>query len=105
MTPPQPNENDSCKSTSPRLTVEALLNLINDKAQFVQFTLDHDRLEESSLALLQIVFPDWFSTSPKNHLKLVQCTNGITNKRTFNFNVVFSLHLFFLYVRLLSNEM
>lgn len=69
-------------SSTPRLTVEGLLNLLNDKVDFVPFTVDHDNFEESSLQLLQLVFPDWFVEGSK-HLKLAQCTDGITNKRKY----------------------
>lgn len=69
----------SCSST-PRLTFESLLNLLNDKADYVAFSVDHENFEQSSRDLLKIVFPEWFICGSK-HLKLTQCTEGITNKR------------------------
>ena len=88
---PAPNLNGNLSSTSstPRLTVESLLNLLNDKAKFVPFSVDHENFEQSSLQLLKLVFPDWFTSNSK-HLKLVQCTDGITNKRKFccSYNII-----------------
>ena len=73
-------------SVTPRLTVECLLNLLNDRTDFVPYTVDYSNFEASSLDLLRLVFPEWFRNNVsnnnwKNHLKLVQCTDGITNKR------------------------
>lgn len=76
---PQTNSPTSTSST-PRHTVESLLNLLNDKAEFVAFTADHENFDQSCLDLLKRVFPLWF-TSGSKHLKLAQCTDGITNKR------------------------
>lgn len=73
-------ENLSNNST-PRLTVQELLVLLNEKAGFVSFNLDHDNFEKSTLELLKLVFPEWFMGDESKHLKLAQCTDGITNKR------------------------
>lgn len=78
--PLQNGTTNPSNSTTPRLTVEYLLNLINDKAEYIAFSVDHENFEQSSLDLLKIVFPEWFVTGSK-HLKLTQCTEGITNKR------------------------
>ena len=80
---PAPLQNGSSSpdsSSTPRLTIESLLSLLNDKAEYVKFSVDHENFEQSSLELLKIVFPEWFLTGSK-HLKLAQCTEGITNKR------------------------
>lgn len=74
------NGSSSSNTSTPRLTVEAILNLLNDKTRFVPFKVDHDNFEKSCLELLQTVFPEWFIPGAK-HLKLAQCTEGITNKR------------------------
>ena len=71
-------------NSTPRLTVTELLDVLNEKAGFVEFTVDHDNFEHSTLQLLKLVFPQWFPTSDSKHLKLAQCTDGITNKRTFS---------------------
>lgn len=80
--PPSRSVSPSSISSSPRLTVERLLNLLNETTEFVPFTVDHDSFEQSSLELLKLVFPDWFlSPDAEKQLKLAQCTDGITNKR------------------------
>ena len=80
----------SAKSSTPRLTVETILTLLNDKARFVSFSVDHDNFEKSSLELLEIVFPEWFISGTK-HLKLAQCTEGITNKRKIEIILIYNL--------------
>lgn len=95
-------------SLMPRLTVECLLNILNDRTDFVPYTIDYSNFEASSLELLKLVFPEWLANSKtnwKNHLKLAQCTDGITNKRKSNqFTKI--LFLCFISVRTqISNEM
>lgn len=69
-------------SSTPRLKLDDLVDLLNQKAAFVSFTVDHDDFENSTLQLLKLVFPEWFSNgNDHKHLKLAQCTDGITNKR------------------------
>lgn len=78
--PLQDSQSGSSCSLTPRLSVESVLNLLNDTTEYVAFSVDHENFEQSSLDLLQIVFPEWFVSGLK-HLKLTQCTEGITNKR------------------------
>lgn len=82
--PAQPN------NSTPRLTVTELTDLLDRKAGSVAFTVDHDDFEQSTLQLLKLAFPSWFTSShdPVKHLKLSQCTEGITNKRK-NINIKF----------------
>ena len=83
--PNYPKSTISSTTSTPRLTVESLLNLLKDKVKFVQFSVNHDDFEHSSLKLLKLVFPEWFLSGNSKHLKLAQCTDGITNKRNNSF--------------------
>ena len=67
-------------NSTPRLKFGELVDLLNEKTSFVSFTVDHDDFEQSTLKLLRLVFPEWFITEDSKHLKLAQCTDGITNK-------------------------
>ena len=51
---------------------------INATVPFVEAVVEHESLETSAMAMLAKVFPDW--RLPED-LEMVQCKDGITNKR------------------------
>jgi hypothetical protein len=54
-------------------------SFINATVPFVDRIVDHDCLEASALEMLKAVFPTW--RIPEG-VEMVQCKDGITNKRT-----------------------
>lgn len=71
--------------STPRLTVNEILTTLDSKVPYVNYTIDHSNFKDSCLELIHFVFPEWFRSptikEPANIIKLVQCTEGITNKR------------------------
>lgn len=68
----------SSNRSTPRLSVNELLDNLNSKVPYLKFTIDHSKdFKAYCLELLRHVFPDW----NQDLIKLVQCTEGITNKR------------------------
>ncbi len=77
--------------STPRLTVNEILTELDSKVPYINYTIDHDNFKDSCVELVHLVFPEWFVSKPLNQLsstiKLVQCTEGITNKRKNNLQV------------------
>jgi hypothetical protein len=73
--------------STPRLTINEILTTLDSKIPHLNYTIDHLNFKDSCLELIHLVFPQWFgspaNTEPANIIKLVQCTEGITNKRKF----------------------
>jgi hypothetical protein len=83
---------------SPQLSVEEMSKLLEERVPFFHVAIDHDAFEASCIDLLRIAMPKWFlhntpSLPDDSPIKLVQCKDGITNKRTISPRASFPLSL------------
>ena len=68
---------------TPPLGTEDMQRLLEERVPAYQYALDHERFEETCLGLLRLARPAWFADThgAPPPIKLVQCKDGITNKR------------------------
>lgn len=87
-----------CNRSTPRLTVSEILETLSSRVPYVNYSVDHFNFMDSCLELLRLVFPEWFGSNangdPTHNIQLVQCTEGITNKRSrLNYKIFHRLTL------------